>query len=149
MNGGSEPLRTAFRTAYALGLALCVGTPAVVALLVLAGVVPPGRQAPEGFLRDLGYLFTGLVFLGGAWVLWRSGRVLRGFSGVPEGRRPFVCLRECILYSAIFEVSCLLGLIYWMLVGQHATRHVWGFIVLTPILFLALVPRFDRWANAA
>ena len=148
MSDPSGPLQSAFRTAYALGLALCVGTPLVVSILILAGVVPPGQQAPEGILQDLGYLFSGIVFLAGAWVLWRSGRMLAGFGALPETRRALVCFRECVLYAAVFEVSCILGLIYWILVGSHATRHVWGFILLTPILFFALVPRLDRWAKA-
>lgn len=148
MSDPSGALQSAFRTAYAMGLALCVGTPLVVSILILAAVVPPGQQAPEGILRDLGYLFSGIVFLGGAWVLWRSGRELRRFGSLPAERRPFVCFRECVVYAAVFEVSCILGLIYWILVGSHATRHVWGFILLTPILFFALVPRLDRWVNA-
>jgi hypothetical protein len=34
-----------------------------------------------------------------------------------------------------------------MLVGTQGTRHVWGFILLTPVLFLALVPGYDRWVK--
>jgi hypothetical protein len=96
----------------------------------------------------VGYLFTGLVFLSGAWVWWRSGRALREFKDLPEGRRPAAILREGLLYAVAFEASSLCGLVYWILVGSHAARHVWGFLLLTPLLFLALVPRFDRWAKS-
>lgn len=148
MSGLAEPLRSAHRKAYALGLMLCLGTPGLIAVLLLAGVVPPGEQRPEGILLQVGYLFTGLVFLSAAWVWWRSGKVLRGFRDVPEAQRPSVVLREGLLYAAMFEMSSLFGLVYWILVGAHAARHCWGFILLTPVLFAALVPRYDRWAKS-
>jgi len=141
-------LRTAHRIAYLLGLSLCVGTPGVIAVLLATGIVPPGAEAPEGVYQQLGYLFTGLVFLSATWVLWRSGRVLRGFRLVPEGQRPGVVLRESLIYAALFEASAILGLIYWILVGTHAARHAWGFILLTPLLFVGLVPREARWMKA-
>lgn len=145
---GQASLEAAHRTAYALGLSLCLGTPALVAGLVAFGIIPPGSQAPVGLFQQLGYLFTGIVFLSATWVLWRSGRVLRTFRELPEARRPQVVLRESLVYAAVFESSAILGLIYWMLVGTHAARHVWGFIALTPILFFCLVPRGDRWMKA-
>ena len=148
MNGGADPLRSAHRLSYALGLALCLGTPGLIAVLLLAGVVPPGSQAPEGVYQDLGYLFTGLVFLSAAWVWWRSGHALRGFKALPEAQRAFFILKEGLLYAAVFEISGVLGLVYWILVGGHAARHAWGFILLTPLLFATLVPRMDRWAKA-
>ena len=149
MNDVSASLRSAHRMAYALGLALCFGTPGLIAFLLLSGVVPPGTNAPEGVYQQLGYLFTGLVFLSAAWVWWRGGRQLREFKTVPSARRPVVILREGLLYSAIFEVSSLCGLVYWILVGHHAARHAWGFILLTPVLFVTLVPRYERWAQSA
>ena len=109
--------------------------------------MPPGREASEGLYQQVGYLLTGLVFLSAAWVWWRSGRVLGEFRKVPEGKRPAMVIRESLLYAAAFEVSSLCGLVYWMLVGSHGARHAWGFILLTPVLFLALVPRYDRWAK--
>jgi hypothetical protein len=133
--------------AYALGLALCVGTPGFISVLLLSGVVPPGTEAPEGVYQQLGYLFTGLVFLSAAWVWWRSGHQLREFKTLPAGQRPAVILREGLLYAAVFEASSVCGLIYWVLVGSHAARHAWGFILLTPVLFIALVPRYDRWTQ--
>lgn len=148
MNDGSGPIRVAHRVAYGLGLTLCFGTPGFISALLLSGVVPPGNQAVEGVYQDLGYLFTGLVFLSASWVWWRSGQALRAFKTQPESRRPGFLLRECLLYAVAFESSCLLGLGYWALVGNHAARHAWGFILLTPALFLALVPRLGRWAKA-
>lgn len=148
MNDAIVPIRATHRLAYGLGLALCVGTPGLIAMLILSGVVPPGTQTPDGVYQQLGYLFTGLVFLSAAWVWWRSGHVLRGFKELPEARRPSIILRECLIYAAAFESSSLFGLAYWSLVGGHAARHAWGFILLTPILFAALVPRLERWVNA-
>ena len=148
MNGQADDLKTRHRLAYGLGLGLCLGTPGLIAMLLLSGAVPPGTQAPEGIYQELGYLFTGLVFLSAAWVWWRSGRALRAFKALPGPRRPAFVLTETLLYAAAFEGSSLLGLIYWILVGSHAARHAWGFIVLTPMLFAALVPRHDRWEKA-
>jgi hypothetical protein len=96
----------------------------------------------------LGYLFTGVVFLSATWVWWHTGQVLQGFKNLPESRRPLVVLRECLVGAAVFELSSILGLVYWLLVGAQAPRHAWGFILLTPILFLGLVPRVDRWLKA-
>jgi hypothetical protein len=59
-----------------------------------------------------------------------------------------VILREVLVYAALFEASSLCGLVYWTLVGAQAPRHAWGFILLTPALFLALVPRARRWRQA-
>jgi pimeloyl-ACP methyl ester carboxylesterase len=142
-----EALRSAHRRGHLLGLALCLGTPALIAGLVLSGAVPPGRELAEGVYRQVGYLLTGLVFLSAAWVWWRSGRVLGEFRDIPEGERPATVIRESLLYAATFEVSSLCGLVYWTLVGTHGGRHTWGFILLTPVLFLAFVPRYDRWVR--
>lgn len=148
MSGAAESLRSAHRRSYALGLSLCLGTPGLIALLLWSGVVPPGNELPEGLYQQVGYLFTGLVFLSGAWVWGRRSRILRAFKALPEERRPAVVLREGLLYAAAFEVSSLCGLVYWILVGGHAARHAWGFILLTPLLFLGLAPRYDRWVEA-
>lgn len=148
MNGLIDDLRIKHRMAYGLGLGLCLGTPGLIALLILSGAIPPGPQAPEGIYQELGYLFTGLVFLSAAWVWWRSGRALRTFQALSAPQRPAFVLTETLLYAAAFESSSLLGLVYWALVGSHAARHAWGFIVLTPVLFAALVPRPDRWEKA-
>jgi hypothetical protein len=147
VSGAVEPLRTAHRTALLLGAALCLGTPGLIAALMLSGAAPAGSQTPEGLFQQVGYLFTGLVFLSAAWAWGRRGRTLRAFRTVPEARRPAVIIREGLLFAAVFEVSSLCGLVYWLLVGAHAARHAWGFVVLTPVLFAALVPRYGQWVK--
>lgn len=148
MNGSAQALRSAHRRAYGLGLALCLGTPALLAVLLRSGAIPPGAQVPEGIFQQIGYLFTGLVFLTGAWVWWRSGHILRGFKLLPESRRPAVILREGLIYAVVLETSSVCGLAYWLLVGDRGAHHVWGFILLTPVLYLALMPRHHRWLEA-
>lgn len=143
-----DAIRAAHRRAWSLGLGLCLGTPGVLAVLLLLKVVPAGSQPLEGPVLQVGYLFTGFVFLSAAWIWGRMAQVLQGFKGLPEARRPAVVLRECLLGAAVFELSSLLGLVYWLLVGALSPRHAWGFILLTPVLFLGLVPRLDRWMNA-
>jgi len=148
VSGGREALQPSPRVAYGVGLALCLGTPGLIAVLLLSGAVPAGTQPPEGVLRQVGYLFTGFVFLSATWVWLRSTRALQTFREVPEARRPSVIFRETLISALALESSCLCGLIYWMLVGSHSPRHVWGFVLMTPLLFLALVPRSSRWAGA-
>jgi hypothetical protein len=148
MNGPVQSLRSAHRLAYGLGLALCFGIPGLIAVLLRSGVLPPGVENPQGVFQQVGYLFTGLVFLAAAWVWGRTSGVLRTFKLLPETRRPGVLLREGLLYAGVLDISSLCGLVYWVLVGEHAVRHVWGFILLTPVLYLALMPRYDRWAKA-
>jgi hypothetical protein len=148
VNDVPEPLRVACRQALLVGLALCLGTPALVGGLVLSGLVPPGDNLPEGTYLQIGHIFTGLVLLSAAWVLWRRGTVLRAFRRTPESRRPAQVQRETLIYAALFELSSLYGLVYWLLVGKYAARHVFGFIILAPLLFLGLVPRLGHWAKA-
>lgn len=148
MNGEAGALRRAHRLVYGMGLVLCFGLAGLIGVLLRSGAVPPGTQTPEGICQQIGYLFTGLVGLTAAWVWWRTGTVLREFKALSEARRPAVILREGLLWAAVLETSCLCGLAYWALVGHHAVRHVWGFILLTPLLYLALMPRYDRWAGA-
>ena len=134
--------------AYGVGLALCLGTPGLVSALLLSGVVPAGNHVPEGIYVQVGYLFTGLVFLSATWVWWRSAQALRAFREVSVAQRPTMVLREGLMAAVALESSSLCGLVYWVLVGNHAPRHVWGFILMTPLLFLALVPRYTRWVEA-
>ena len=149
MNGVPEPLRAAHRMAHLVGLALCLGTPALIGGLILSGLIPPGEQPPEGPYLQLGHIFTGLVFLSATWVLWRKGSVLKAFRQVREPQRAGVVMRETLIYAALFELSSLYGLVYWILVGRHAARHVFGFIIMAPLLFLALAPRLGQWVDAA
>lgn len=141
----SWALESAYRTAQLLGLTLCFGTPLVLVVLLVSGAIPPGRQLPMAAAQQVGYLFTGLVFLAAAWSFWRSGRILAAFSTLDPGRRPGVLLRETLTYAALAELSSLLGLFYWLLAGQVVGRHAWGFLLLTPLLFLGVVPRRTRW----
>ncbi len=148
MSGEADSLRSAHRVAYGAGLALCLGTPGLVSVLLLSGAVPAGTQPLEGIIQQVGYLFTGLVFLSATWVWWRSAHALRAFKTVPEAQRPSIILREGLISAVALESSSLCGLVYWVLAGSHSPRHVWGFILMTPLLFLALVPRYARWAGA-
>jgi hypothetical protein len=147
MTGAGDSMGAAYRLARAVGSALCFGTPLLIAALIFFRAIPPGLHAPEGIYQELGYLFTGMVFLGAAWVPWRFERVLKAFQAAPEAARPSIILRESLTYAVIFETSSLLGLVYWILVGTQAYRHVWGFILLSPILFLALMPKLERWTG--
>ncbi len=145
MNASAGSLRLAHRTAYVLGALLCLGTPGLISILVLLRVVPPGTQPVTGSVQQVGYLLTGLVFLSAAWVWWRRGRALAAFPSASEAARPGIVMRETVLFAGALETSSLCGLVYWLLVGPQALRHVWGFILLTPLLFLVLVPRYDHW----
>ncbi|WP_306589873.1 hypothetical protein [Geothrix sp. 21YS21S-4] len=145
----SEVLSAAHRRARAVGWALCGGGPVLVALLMVSGAVPAGRNLPEGPFLQVGHAFTGLVFLSAAWVLWRRGTVLKDFGQLPPARQSGVLLRESLLYAALFELSSMYGLVYWALTGRHAAGHAWGFVLCTPFLFLAFFPPLRRWREGA
>ena len=149
MNQAPGSLAAAHRQASLMGWALCAGTPALIVGLILSGFLPAGEHRPEGLYLQLGHAFTGLVFLAAAWVLWRRGSALGSFHRIPAPRRAGVLLRETLLYAALLELSSLYGLVYWILVGKHAGRHVAGFVILAPLLFLVLRPRLDQWMRAA
>lgn len=149
MSAAPAPWEAAVGRARLVGFALCLGTPALIGVLILAGLVPPGGERPEGPYLQLGHIFTGLVFLSAAWVLWRKGTVLKAFHRVPEPHRAGVIFRETLLYAVLFELSSLYGLVYWLLVGQHAAHHAFGYIILSPLLFLAFVPRRRHWLAAS
>lgn len=148
MSGNPRALVSAIRRAYGLGLALGLGLPALVAGIMLSGRVAPGDLGSRDLLLQVGYLFTGLLFLGAAWVVWRRGKVLAAFKALPEEHRPGAVLREVLLYSAILAAGSLLGLAYWRLAGLQAARHAWGFVLISPGLCLALVPRPKPWMKA-
>jgi F0F1-type ATP synthase membrane subunit c/vacuolar-type H+-ATPase subunit K len=144
----SSDLDKAYRVSQIVGIALGFLSPLIIAGLLLSRTVPPGQLLPTELVQQVGYLFTGLVFLAGAWAFWRSGRVLSDFRRVDARRRPEVLLRTCVLFAALSELSCILGLVYWILAGAVAGRHAWGFILLSPLLFLGVVPRKARWKKA-
>ncbi len=144
-----EPLRRAVQRARLLGLALCLAWPLVLMVMLGAGLVRPGTLAPVGPLRTLAFGFTGLSLLSAGWVTWRTQRVMKGFATLDRAEQPRVAFRESLLYAALFELSCLYGLIYWMLVGRNAFQHVLTMLALTPVMFMLFVPRYEHWREAA
>ncbi len=141
-------LHSSYRWAYLAGLALCVFWPLMLQL-AFTNFITPGRNPPDGVVKQLGYTFTGLVLLGAAFVTWRWGKVRVAFRNLGVAERPKVMAREILLYSALFEVSCFFGVAYWALVGVEGVRFARSFIVLTSIMFFCFVPRFDAWLRAA
>ena len=139
----------AYRPAYMTGLALCLGLPTLAALLLLTGAIPAGNQPPEGLVQQVGYQLTGLVFLAAAIVFSRPARAFQRLAELPSEGRPAAVWRECLVVASILQVGVLCGLAYWAMVGTHAPRHAWGFLLTTPMLYVALVPRPARWAKAS
>jgi hypothetical protein len=68
---------------------------------------------------------------------------------VAAGRRARVLVQETVLYSCLFELSSLFGLIYFALGGPMAERYSRGFIALTTVMFFVFVPRLQAWREAA
>lgn len=143
-----EDLRAVHRKARAVGLACCIAGPLVLLGLAATGVLAPGTNAVAGLSQQVGYTFTGLVFLAAAWMTWRKGRILRSFGSLAPGVQPRILLRESLLYTALSATSALWGTLYWMLVGWNAIRHVLAFLLLTPAMFLFLVPDLGTWVRA-
>lgn len=137
------------RPAYGLGLAVALAGSGLASLLMATGLVRPGTQAPEGTILQLGYLFTGTVFLAAVLVAGRMGRARRALPGLGAEGQLRTVRRACLGAAALCQAGALCGLAYWALVGAQAGRHAWGFVATTPLLFLALVPRPARWAKAA
>ncbi len=152
MQGAHDPdpaLRTAVMRARILGLLLCLGWPLILMAMLGGGAVKGGAMSPTGPLRTTAFAFMGLSLLAGGLVTWRSHKVLDGFKEVPSGERPRVAFREIVFYSALFELSCLYGLVYWLLVGRNAFQHVLTFMALTPIMYFLFVPGLNDWAQAS
>ena len=143
-----EAIRPAYRQARFVGLVLCVAWPLFLMVLIGTGAVRPGTYAVEGTAKQVGYTFTALTFLSAAFVTWRSGKVLKGFKALDPAEQPRTVQRESLVYAALFELSCLWGLLYWMLVGRNAYQHVLTFMALTPLMFFLFVPRMDAWKLA-
>lgn len=141
-----EP-RTTFLLAYGLGVGLCVAWP-----LVLLGLIgrrlQPGLPGQAELVRDLGYTFTGLVILAALYVVRRSKRVRQRFAQVETAKRGRVIALETLLYSALFALSALFGLVYLALGGPEAVRYARAFVALSPIMFLLFVPRLSAWRDA-
>ncbi|HJV22937.1 MAG TPA: hypothetical protein VJ570_09570 [Holophagaceae bacterium] len=142
-------LRKAVTRGRVLGLVLCLAWPLILMAMIGGGAVRAGTQPPVGPLRTAAYVLMGLSLLAGGLVTWRTNRVLGGFHQVAESDRPRVAFREIVLYSALFELSCVYGLVYWMLVGRNAFHHVLTFMALTPIMFFLFVPGLNDWAQAS
>jgi hypothetical protein len=145
----SDPtLRRAFLLSYALGAVLCVLWPLVVQG-VLGRHLQPGILGAAALAEDLGYTFTGLVVLGALFVHRRSRKVRAGFAALDPHQQPRVMAMEILLYSAIFQLSVLFGLLYHGLGGAQAERYGRTFIALGTVMFLVFVPRLGAWRKAA
>jgi hypothetical protein len=140
--------RRTFLLAYGMGLLLCVVWPLVL-LGLLGTVLQPGILGLGWLGEELGYTFTGLVVLSALFVRWRSGKVRAGFAALDEAQRRRVMALEILLYSAIFELSALFGLLYHELGGPQAERYARSFIALATVMFLMFVPRLGAWQRAA
>ena len=144
----SPAFRRAFLLSYGLGTVLCVIWP--LALQGLLGtLLQPGILGLSGLAEELGYTFSGLVILSALFVSWRSRKVRAEFAALDEFRRTRVMALEILLYSAIFELSALFGLIYHGLGGPQAERYARSFIGLATVMFLVFVPRFAAWRRAS
>lgn len=150
MNSGQndQALQKAFRSAYLAGLVMCVIWPLLLQLM-LGPVIRPGANPPAGVFQQLSYTFSGLSFAAAAFVTWRSGRMREGLKAVAPGERSRLVFREVLLYAALFELSSLYGLVYWMLVGEAGARHARAYLVLSSVMFFVFVPRLSAWRAAA
>lgn len=137
-----------FRIAYPIGLVICVAWPLALQLM-LGSAIRPGAAPPAGAIGELGYSFTGLACASAFFVTWRWRRVRAGFRAVAAERRMRVLVQETLLYSCLFELSSLFGLLYYALGGPMAERYSRGFIALTTIMFFVFVPRLQAWREAA
>jgi hypothetical protein len=142
------PLERGFRIAYPTGLVLCLAWPLTLQLM-LGTAIHPSPEPPSGVIQQLGYTFTGLTFACALFATWRWGRVRAGFKDVPADRQRRILVREILLYSALFELSSLFGLVYYGLGGPQSERYARGFIALTTIMFFVFVPRLQAWREAA
>lgn len=143
-----DALRETHRRARAAGLAACVAGPLAALGLAAAGVLTPGGNPVAGIYQQVGYTFTGLVFLAAAWSAWRRGRVLKAFGQVPAGARPEILRREALLAVALSLTSALWGVLYWRMVGWSALRHALAFLCLPPVMFLCFMPGLQVWVRA-
>lgn len=139
--------RRAWIMAYGSGMLLCVIWPLILQGL-LGRVIQPGMLNLESLAQDLGYTFTGLVILSALFVVRRSKNVRAGFSALEARKRSRVMVMEILLYSAIFGLSTLFGLVYHGMGGPQAERYARTFIALSMVMFLLFVPRLSAWRKA-
>ncbi|MDR3671002.1 MAG: hypothetical protein P4L36_09160 [Holophaga sp.] len=149
MSRPPEPsLDRGFRMAYPAGLVLCVACPLALQLMLGSAIRRPETPAGEA-IQQLGYSFTGLTVVCAVFVLRRWSRIRAGFRTLAAGRRARVLVRETLLYSVLFLLSSLFGLLYYALGGPKAEQFSRGFIALTTIMFFVFVPRLRAWREAA
>lgn len=140
--------RRAFCLAYGVGVLLCIVWPLTVQGL-LRFLLHPGRLGPSPLAEELGFTFTGLVFLSALFVHGRSRKVRAGLAAKAADRHTRVMAVEILLYSTIFELSVLFGLLYYALGGPQAERYARSFIALAMVMFLVFVPRLGAWQRAS
>lgn len=143
-----DALRETHRRARAAGLAACAAGPLAVLGLAATGVLAPGGNPVAGIYQQVGYTFTGLVFLAAAWSAWRRGRMLKAFGDVPAEARSEMLRRETLLAVALSLTSALWGVLYWRMVGWNGFRHALAFLSLPPVMFLSFMPGLQVWARA-
>ncbi len=141
-------LRRAFRQGYGTGLAVAVLLPLLfqIALGPLATDLRPLLQ--EALRQQLGYIFTGLTLLGSLILIHRMRALRRTLGQWTEPSRARRLRRELLLASGLCTQTALWGLLYLALGGPDVLRHARGFLLLAPLQFLALVPRYATWAAA-
>ncbi|HEX9009933.1 MAG TPA: hypothetical protein VF804_06160 [Holophagaceae bacterium] len=139
--------REVHRTARGAGFVACLIGPLLVLGLAAAGVLAPGGNPVAGVYQQVGYTFTGLVFLAAAWATWRRGRVLKAFGNVPAAARAGILRREALVAASISLTSALWGALYWAMVGWNAVRHALAFLFLTPVMFLCFMPGLQVWTR--
>ena len=150
MTSGSapHPLNKAFRFAYPLGLAMCVGWPLVLQLL-LGTAIRQGSIPPGGVAQQLGYTFSGLTLVIAVFLTRRWTRIQKRFRTIPPEARPATLIRETLLYASLLEFVSLFGVLYYALGGPMAERYSRSFVALTTIMFFVFVPRLDAWHRAS
>jgi hypothetical protein len=134
--------------AYALGAFLCVLWPLALQV-ILTRAIPRSTASSGELAMELGYSFTGLTALGALFVLRRTSKVLLALGAEEPDRQSRTVLREILIYSALFELSAVYGLIYYAMGGPNAERYGRSFIAVPTVMFFLFVPRWTRWRAAA
>ncbi|MFM8621989.1 MAG: hypothetical protein ACKOB3_01205 [Holophagaceae bacterium] len=143
----STNLISRFRIARMIGLVACVAWPLILMLLIMTEKVVPGNFIPEGLVKEFSYTLTGLTLAGTFFVNYRSGKVLSRFKDQPDEEKPHIVFRESLLYTLVIQMTTWYGLMYWLIAGWSASRHVGTFIMLTPICFFLFIPRLSQWES--
>jgi len=136
-----------YRIARMIGLVVCVAWPLILMMLIMTEKVVPGNFISEGLVREFSYTLTALTLGGTFFVNYRSGKVLFRFKDQPEEEKPHIVFRESLIYILVIQMTTWYGLIYWLIPGWNASRHVGTFIMLTPICFFLFIPRLSQWES--